>query len=656
MILGILLGFYLQPKFPYILSLLLITLLVLAITFKKQKRHGFPFFGIIACVTTTLLGILLVIVSKPENNKRHYMNHLENQENIWQVKVDEVLKPSAYSKRYIVKAQRVNQNKVTGKLILRIANDSSDSSLSVDDELTLFCEAKTIPIPLNHAQFNYKEFLEKKRIYHQLTTGKNEFVLNQNSSKTIYGIASRFRSYLIQKLHKESFGKEELSIIQALLLGQRNDISEETYNNYKNAGAVHILAVSGLHIGILLLLLQFLLSPLELLPKGKTIKLIALVFCLWAFAFIAGLSASVVRAVTMFSFVAYAMYLNRPTNTFNIIALSMFFILLIKPLFLFQVGFQMSYAAVIAIVWIYPKLQRFWYPENRIVRKGWQLFAVSLAAQLGVLPISLFYFHQFPALFFVSNLVVIPFLGLILGAGILVVLLIGMNALPETIAIAYNFLIKSMNFVIEFVAQQEAFIFRDISFDRLQLLLGYLILTSLVVALSKPKFKYITFLLLSFVALQAWHLCKLTNVVTKEQLVLTHETANSMLLKQKGRSLYVYGNRTDFSSRIIKDYKIAESIDDISYTETKNVYSINNKKLYVMDSLAVYPSQKRMDYLVLTFSPKVNLERLLDSIPTKKVIVDGSNYTSYVNRWRETCLKRKLPFHYTGEKGAYYFK
>ena len=126
----------------------------------------------------------------------------------------------------------------------------------------------------------------------------------------------------------------------------------------------------------------------------------------------------------MFSFVAYALYLNRPSNTFNILALSMFFILLLfNPMLLFQVGFQMSYAAVFAIVWVYPMLQRSWYPKNKIIRKIWQLLSVSIAAQLGVLPISLFYFHQFPGLFFISNLLVVPFLGILLAGGILVLVL-----------------------------------------------------------------------------------------------------------------------------------------------------------------------------------------------------------------------------------------
>ena len=160
-------------------------------------------------------------------------------------------------------------------------------------------------------------------------------------------------------------------------------IPEDTYNNYQNAVAVHILAVSGLHVGILLLIREFLLSMIERIRRGKMLKLMLVVGLLWSYAFIAGLSHSIVQAVTMFSFLAYSMYLNRPTDPFNIIALSILFILLINPLFLFQVGFQMSYGAVIAIVWVYHKLQRFWYPDNFVVRKIWQLLSGVLLPNWG---------------------------------------------------------------------------------------------------------------------------------------------------------------------------------------------------------------------------------------------------------------------------------
>ena len=656
LIVGILLGFYFEPKLSTVILGLLISLAFLGIAFKKQTRHGFPFFGVISALTVMILGVFVIAISNPKNSTQHYSHHTADNIEKWHITINEVLKPSAYNNRYLVNTNSLNDTLVLGKLLLQLSQDSLKPTLKIDDELVLFSKAKTISKPLNPHQFNYQNYLKKKGVYHQLHPIENQFILLPNSKKTLFGYASNFRACLIAKLKKENFGEEELAIIQALLLGQRNDISEETYTNYKNAGAVHILAVSGLHIGILLLLLQFVLKPIELLPKGRILKLITIVFLLWGFAFVAGLSASIVRAVTMFSFIAYAMYLNRPTNTFNIIALSMFFILLIKPLFLFQVGFQMSYAAVLAIVWVYPKLQRFWYPKGIILRKGWQLLSVSIAAQLGVLPISLFYFHQFPALFFVANLIVVPFLGIVLGLGILVLLLTYFNALPNFIVVVYNFLIEAMNFVIQFIAKQEAFVFSDIPFDRVQLVLGYAIAISLVTVFGRFKFKNIAFLLTMVVFFQGWSLFNVTNITSKEHLILMHETANSILLKQRGAYLEVFGKPSTFSKQMIRDYKTAEHIDSITYTSLKNSFTIADKKVYIMDSLGIYPQQKQPDYLVLTQSPKINLERVLDSVQPKNILADGSNYKSYISHWQTTCLKRKIPFHYTGEKGSYYFE
>ena len=204
----------------------------------------------------------------------------------------------------------------------------------------------------------------------------------------------------------------------------------------------------------------------------------------------------------MFSFVAYAFYLNRPSNTYNILALSMFFILLVfNPLLLFDVGFQMSYAAVFAIVWIYPLLQKFWNPKKWLLKYVWQLLSVSIAAQIGVLPISLYYFHQFPGLFFISNLLIVPFLGLILGLGIVVIALILLNLAPNILIEIYDSLIGSMNTIIGWVAQQEAFIFKNIPFDTAQLMLSYCLIMALIWVLTKVTFKRTIVLLICLLGL-----------------------------------------------------------------------------------------------------------------------------------------------------------
>lgn len=656
LVLGILIGhhFELGIYIPLVATLIFIALLGFFFV-KKTSRNSIS-FGVVALLVTIFLGILSVSFWQPQNQEDHYTHQNFQTEHLWKVKVREVLKSNSYSDRYVGNLFFMDEQKVSGKLILNLYRDSTSRKLHVDDELLVFGKLSEIKSPLNPHQFNYKSYLTDLGIYHQLQLNKTNHVTAEHSSKTIYGLAASERNKIIFKLQKANFEKEELSIIQALLLGQRDDISQETYNNYKNAGAVHILAVSGLHIGILLLLLQFLLRPLELLPKGKTIKLIVLVLLLWCFALLAGFSASIVRAVTMFSFVAYALHLNRPSNTFNILALSMFAILLVvNPMLLFQVGFQMSYAAVFAIVWIYPMLQRLWFPKNRITKKIWQLLSVSVAAQLGVLPISLFYFHQFPALFFISNLLIVPALGLILGMGISTIVLALLDWLPAWFVEIYNSLIGLMNSVIEWVAQQEAFVFKNISFDKAQLLISYGIIVSLLVLLSKVSFKRTALFLVCIISFQLWTFYASYRTSKKEALLLAHRTKNSILLHQSGDRLEVATSDTVSSNAIIKDYQVAERIRNIKFQTIQNSYEMGTKKILVIDSLGVYPLQKA-DYIILTQSPKINLERLIDSIHPKWIIADGSNYRSYIQRWAATCAKRKLPFHYTGKKGAYYFR
>ncbi|WP_350286246.1 ComEC/Rec2 family competence protein [uncultured Croceitalea sp.] len=654
LILGILLGYYLSPNLLFTGIALILSLTLLYLSYRFQKQQGFPAFEFTTVLTTLVLGMFVIALSNPKNDYSHYSYQKNDIPSDITLKIREVLKSNQFSKRYIAEIKALNSTSVSGHVLLSISEKDGIKTLHVDDLLLAYGTLKEITAPLNPHQFDYKTYLKKRGVYHQLYLKSDSFVHISNEP-TLLGAAANFRAGLIKKLRKQPFDQQELGVIEALLLGQRNDIDPVVYDDYKNAGAVHILAVSGLHIGILLLLLQFLLAPLEKLPGGKQLKLLVLLLLLWAFAFFAGLSPSIVRAVTMFSFIAYALHLNRPSNTFNIVALSLFFILLIKPMFLFQVGFQMSYAAIFAIIWIYPKLQRFWYPTNRILLKGWQLISVSCAAQLGVLPISLFYFHQFPALFFISNLVIIPILGLILALGVLVLTLTACNLLPHVLALAYNKIIYVMNTVVGWVAAQETFVFRNISFDTVQLVLAYFIVFAMIFALSKPKFKTVLLAAIGILSFQGYLIFTVYFVNQNEAIILANQTANSVLLHQNGAILNVYSKHSKNLDFIISNYTAVERIDSVIPKNLKNSYQIKDHGLYIMDSSAIYPTTKSVDYLVLTQSPQVNLERLIEMVQPGTIVVDASNYKSYIKRWKATCRKKEIPFHYTGEKGAYTF-
>jgi competence protein ComEC len=656
LILGILIGYFFSFNLVHLLIATISLFILLSVVFIFEKKTNTKLFGVVAAAAFISLGIYSYTSAQPINSANHYTKLSSQKDGAWTLKINEVLKPNQYSHRYFATVKSIGDKKVSGTLLITIPNDSTITPLQVDDEFLTLTNIQVINEPLNPHQFNYKKYLENLGIYHQLRIVSGQIIKVKKSNSTFIVIASKARDNIIKKLKKENFGADELGVIQALLLGQRSDISEETYTNYQKAGAVHILAVSGLHIGILLLLIQFLLSPLKNIPKGRTIILMLSVLFLWGFAFLAGLSASIIRATTMFTFVAYALYLNRPSNSFNILALSVLFILLfINPNLLFQVGFQMSYAAVFAILWIFPLLKKLWFPKNKIIRYFWQLLCVSIAAQLGVLPISLYYFHQFPGLFFISNLIIVPALGIILGIGILVIFLSLINWLPSKLVWFYNGIISLMNNLIGWVAKQESFIFSSISFDFGQLILSFILIVFFINACALFTYKRIALFLISLLCFQSYTAFQKLEASKTTEAIVLHQTKNSILINRSGRNLSVLSNSSEKANNVISDYQTAERIESTQFDSLKNSYSLKNETILVLDSAGIYTQSTSMKIILLTQSPKINLERLIDSIKPKEIISDGSNYRSYVDRWRITCLKNKIPFHYTGEKGAYYF-
>jgi len=652
---GILFGSFIETSISIPLIATISTLIIVAILLYTTRKIKSILFGSAALLLTFCIGFLAITLTNPVNTPNHYAKISNTSGKELRIKITEVLKPNSFSRRYFATILEADKRRTIGKITLSIKKDSSSQSLKVDDELITFNTLSSVKAPLNPHQFNYKKYLKGLGVYDQLYATSDEYILLEDSKNTLYGLAAHWRTTIIKKLKEQNFNPENLSVIQALLLGQRNDISAETYDNYKDAGAIHILALSGLHIGILLLILQFLLQPLERLPHGKKIKLAVILLFLWSFALLAGLSASIVRAVTMFSFLAYAMFLNRPTNSFNILALSLFFILLIQPNYLFQVGFQMSYAAVFAILWIYPMLQRFWFPKNKIIKYFWQLLSVSIAAQLGVLPISLFYFHQFPGLFFVANLLIIPFLGIILGIGIVIIILSLTNTLPAFIADGYNMILNYMNSIVRWIAHQETFVFKSISFDTVQLLVLYSLTFLIVIAFSSKKYKMIVAFLIGLIALQSYTFFLKYKASTTHESMVLHQSRATGILEKTGTSIHLLSTNATAFEYTLKNYKIEERIETFAIDTLRNSYLLEGKRIAIIDSLAIYPSHKHSTIL-LTQSPNLNLERLIDSIQPLELIADGSNYRSDVARWKATCIKRKLPFHDTGEKGAYYLR
>lgn len=653
LILGICLQFYYEIwQYGFLkLSVVFSVFLVLNILNIKKQLTTITSFLIYF-----FIGVSVTFLNDSRNYKNHYGNFNKEDEQVL-LKVTKVLKPGNYYQKYIAEIIGLNQHKTRGEVLLNVQKDTIDLRFSIDDQLYVKPIFKELIPPLNPYQFNYKSYLAKQGIYHQIFIEKEQYQISNLVETSVAGFAEKIRNNIITSLEKRSFSNDELAVIKALLLGQRQDISKGLLTDYQNAGAIHILAVSGLHVGILLLILTFILRPIDRFKNGKYIKAIGIIVFLWMFAFIAGLSASVVRAVTMFSFVAIGQSFQKKTLIEFSLITSMLFLLLVKPMFLFDVGFQLSYLAVFGIIWVQPKLDSLYVPKYYLDKKIWQLLTVSIAAQVGILPLSIYYFQQFPGLFMLSNIVIIPFLGIILVAGIVVIILSVLNILPQFLADFYGIIISLMNSFVRFISRQEQFLWQEIAISFKIMLILYFIIFSAVFFLLKKNSKRLVIFLVSIVLCQSIYFLEHNKAKEQNAFMVFHKSRFSVVGNKIGKQLNIQHNIDSVSVddiKAVKPFMLSAKIEKINKVDFKNYVNFKGKDILIIDSLGVYQLEKIINPIViLQDSPKINLERMLSILKPSLVIADGSNYKKDVLFWEKVSLKLNVPFHYTGQKGAF---
>lgn len=589
-------------------------------------------------------GMLLYSVHYEPNTKNHYTQKLK--ENQFYTLEGKIL--SVKGKNAIVRLQKFKNQEITGKILLSFTD--SLSAEVVGNSILFHTELKPISAVKNPYQFDYQRYMSCQNIFWRGFVSNYQLQQSDVFSLTIF--AARLQHRLASSLDNYSFSAESKGIIKALLLGVRHDIQEETYQEYIDAGAVHILAISGLHIGIITMILSYILHFFFRRKKYKVLIMLLLMIFLWAYALLTGLSASVVRAVMMFSFLSMALELKKYQGAYDNLIVSIFILLIFNPLFLFDVGFQLSYLAVFSIVTFLPIFNSFWFPKNKIIRFFYGILAVSFSAQIGVLPVSLYYFHQFPTLFFVTNILILPFLGIILGVGILVIGLAGLGILPNFLVVGYDFSIRLMNTAIGWVASFNDLIFKQIYFDWRMLLCSFL---GIILLAFWLHFKNIRFLYAMFASVIMYQFIlfydKYTTQTTSEVIVF-QKYNSSVIGIRNGEKLHIFSSQEEKAQKNIANFVTQFRIKQTHFQQIPNIFSFNGKTILVLDDIW-YPdvSFPEIDYLILINSPKIHLEKLLQVIKPQLLIADGSNAFWFVKQWKETCQKQNIPFHSTNEKG-----
>ncbi|MFI5220437.1 MAG: ComEC/Rec2 family competence protein, partial [Bacteroidia bacterium] len=298
---------------------------------------------------------------------------------------------------------------VRGKVVAYFKQDSLAAKLKYGDLIFFKSVPQATQPPKNPEEFDYKQFLSFHNIYHQLYLAGGKWIpLDDNDGNFIIRYAFDLRDRLVNIFKKYIPQKREYAVASALVLGYEDSIDAELINAYASAGALHVLSVSGMHVAIIYFVLSGLLVWLERNKLTRHFKFIILLLFLWFYAMLTGFSPSVLRSAVMLSIIIIGNWSFGNTNIFNTLIVSVFVLLVYNPYLITEVGFQLSYLAVFGIVYLHPMIVRQLEFSSLLTHKIWEITSVSISAQIMTFPLGLLYFHQFPNLFFVSNLVVIP--------------------------------------------------------------------------------------------------------------------------------------------------------------------------------------------------------------------------------------------------------
>lgn len=556
-----------------------------------------------------------------------------------------------------------------GSVVLYLSKQDFATPFGYGDVLLVKGSPRIVQPPSNPGEFDYKKHLSFRNIYHQHYLREDDVISVGNEPPSVlmkYAIDARLWAGGV--LRKFVSGDREQGIASALVLGVTDGLDNELLGAYAATGTLHVLAVSGLHISILYLILLWVLRPLNKSVAGKwTLAFISL-FVLWAYAFVTGLSPSVLRAVTMFSFVALAKPWNQRLNIYNTLAASAFFLLLFDPFMIMSVGFQLSYLAVLGIVYLHPKLYAWWEPESWLLDEVWKVTSVSLAAQVATLPLGLLYFHQFPNYFLLSNLLVIPSSSVVLIAGLAVLAVSFFSIAAQGLGWLITWTIKLMNIAVFTVEGLPYSQLKNIYITPVQGILLAAMIVSVLLLLEKKKFYYsmITVaLVITFSGIQWRHF---NDHVDQHHLVVYNVPGHAAAdLIDNGHAFFLADTSLAGDTRkigfhitpgrLMQGVRTTEGMTDLASSYAVNggrLIAWNGRSILILDQRDIdHPRSMKVDYLIIRNNAVKDLNKILHAITPREIIIDSSNSFYTADHLMKQGGDLKLKIHSVLHDGAY---
>lgn len=526
------------------------------------------------------------------------------------------------------------------------------------------------PIPIantsNPGGFNFQEYATSQLIYHQVYLTKADFtILHKSALPLSASLLNKAKQYVLATLEKFIAILRERSVAEALLIGYKKNLDKELMNAYSNTGVIHIIAISGLHLGMIYSLLLWLFKPMDRIKKLRWVKRAIILLILWGFTLLTGAGASVLRAAVMFSFLILAEQQNRPNQLINNLAASAFCLLLYRPLFLWDIGFQLSYAAVLGIIVFAKPIERTLFLQNKILHHCWQLCSVTLAAQLLTLPMLLYYFNSFPNLFILTNFIAVPVSGIILYLLIGLLVTAPLAFVSKPLGILTEWLLQQLNNFIQNTASLPFALTEYIQVSLLQSFCLYIFIIAISIWIAKKNRKAFWTALMGLFLFIALRSVNIVGFQFQQKILVYHSPKHTAIDLMEGLGHRYLGELSVEQNTLLNNNYLKPSrtfyragpILLTTRTQLKSPFIMGpNRTILLVHPKLRLPKLNtlpKIDLIVFAGGSHLSISLIAQFFPKTQLVFDSSNPLWKIQLWKKEAERLHLRHHSVPEEGAF---
>lgn len=627
-------------------------------------------FGLSAMLTLLLLGVVITH-KKNITHQQNWFGRWYNDSSFVIAVLKEPLIEKDKSFKAVADIYAVSDNnhviRTAGRIIIYFRKDSSMvAPLDFGSTVIFRKRLQVIRNTGNPGAFDYQRYCLFQGITHQVYLREGEFTISavQTGSAFSHGL-QKSRKRILEILRRYIHGRREAGVAEALLIGYRDDIDRDMVQAYANTGVIHVIAISGMHLAMIYGLLVVLLKPLRRRQNTKWIAGLLILLVLWLFTLLSGAGPSILRSAVMFSFIVAGESMRKKVSVYHSLSASAFFLLCWNPFFLWDVGFQLSYAAVLSIVIFLRPVSNWFYSRYKIVNKIWKLISVTIAAQILTIPLSVYHFHQIPNLFLMSNLIIVPVSGFVLYGELLLVLL---SVFPVAAALFGRFLsglLHAMNEVVIYINGLPYTVSDQISFSLLQTTLLYFFIIFLCAWLMKPRKPLLLYAFATMFALMFYRLVDFAIRQNQTRIIVYNIPRYSAVDFIAGSSYYFTGDSLREADPFLHNFHLTPSRISHRVSPAPQLphfypnapfFYFNRHRILLLDTIPHWTVPREplnVDIIILSKNADFQISHLQQFFRCRQYVFDASSPAWKIRQWKNECDSLHLRRHFVGEEGAF---